>query len=163
MTDQGFSKYNYLPTGSDIEVKSTETEIGAYSQYTTDPTIFYIVDQNNFKVLTGGALSLSSDYQAFIGRDKLRFQYVHSADESNRIDPSASNIIDVYMLTQSYDTEFRKYLAGTLNNKPLPPSVDNLFQQYGQNINNVKAISDEVIYHPVKLSLIHISEPTRPY
>ena len=84
----------------------------------------------------------------------MKFQYVHSADESNRIDPSASNIIDVYMLTQSYDTQFRKYLAGTLSAKPLPPSVDNLFQQYGQNINNVKAISDEVIYHPVKYKIL---------
>jgi len=154
LTDQGFSKYNYLATGSSIVVKNTETEIGAYSQYSNDPTIFYIVDQNNFKILSGGSLSLTSDYQAHIGRDNLKFQYVHSADESNRIDPSASNIIDVYMLTQSYDTQFRKYLAGTLSTMPLPPSVDNLFQQYGQNINNVKAISDEVIYHPVKYKVL---------
>ena len=33
---------------------------------------------------------------------------------------------------------------------PRPPSVDELFQQYGQNINLTKSISDEVIYHPVK-------------
>ena len=59
-----------MSTGSSIVVKNTETEIGAYSQYSTDPTVFYIVDQNNFKVLSGGTLSLSSDYQAHVGRDK---------------------------------------------------------------------------------------------
>tara|TARA_Y200000002_G_scaffold136879_1_gene112843 strand:+ start:9828 stop:13385 length:3558 start_codon:yes stop_codon:yes gene_type:complete len=153
-TDQGFSKYNYLSTGSTIQVKSTETDIGAYSQYATDPTVFYIVDQNNFKILSGGTLSLTSDYQAFVGRDSLKFHYVHSADESNRIDPSVSNIIDIYLLTRSYDIEFRKFLAGTVTTKPLPPSVDNLFQQYGQNINNTKSISDEVIYHPVKYKVL---------
>ena len=116
--------------------------------------MFYIVDQNNFKVLSGGTLSLSSDYQAYIGRDKLKFHYVHSADESNRIDPSASNIIDIYLLTRSYDVEFRKFLSGTISVKPLPPSVDELFQQYGQNINNTKSISDEVIYHPVKYKVL---------
>ncbi len=154
LTDQGFSKYNYYDQGSSIIVKNTETEIGAYSQYENDPTVFYIVDQNNFKVLSGGTLSLSSDYQAYIGRDKLKFHYVHSADESNRIDPSASNIIDIYLLTRSYDVEFRKFLSGTISVKPLPPSVDELFQQYGQNINNTKSISDEVIYHPVKYKVL---------
>lgn len=150
LTDQGFSKFNYLPTGSSIIVKNTEVEIGSYSQYDVDPTVFYIIDQNNFKVLSGGALSLTSDYQAFTGRDNLKFHYVHSADESNRIDPSASNIIDIYLLTRSYDVQYRKYLQGNRSTMPLPPSVDELFQQYGQSINLTKSISDEVIYHPVK-------------
>ena len=51
LTNQGFNIFNFYAEGSNILVKSTETEIGAYSQYTTDPQVFYIVDQNNFKIL----------------------------------------------------------------------------------------------------------------
>jgi hypothetical protein len=32
----------------------------------------------------------------------------------------------------------------------LPPSTDQLYRSYGQEINKIKSISDEVIYHPVK-------------
>lgn len=148
-SNQGFSKFNYYAQSADVNVVNTETEIGAYSQY-NDGQIFYIVDQKNFKILNSNALSLSNDYQAYIGRSDIKFHYIHSANESNRIDPSASNIIDIYLLTRSYDVNFRQYLAGAVSTMPLPPSSDELFQQYGKNINLVKAISDEVIYHPVK-------------
>ena len=58
------------------------------------------------------------------------------------------------MLTRTYDTEFRKYLDGTIVNKPLPPSSDNLFNNYGSEINKIKSISDDVIYHPVKYKVL---------
>lgn len=148
-SDQGFSKYNYYSKGSSINVVATETEIGAYSQY-TDGQIFYIIDNDNFKILNNNLLSITSDYKAYVGRSDLKFQYVHSADQSNRIDPSASNIIDVYMLTRAYDINFRKYLRGAIETMPLPPSSDELFQNYGGQINEYKSISDEVIYHSVQ-------------
>ena len=148
-SDQGFYKYNYYSQGKDIKVVSTESEIGAYVDY-TDGQVFYIVDNNNFKILNNSLLSLTNDYQAFTGRDDLKFHYVHSANASNRIDPSVSNIIDVYMLTRAYDVNFRKYLAGTVDEMPRAPSSDELYQNYGSVINQYKSISDEVIYHPVR-------------
>lgn len=148
-SDQGFAKFNYYNEGSKIYVVNTESEIGSYIDY-LEGDVFYIVNDNNFKVLQNNVLILTSDYQAYVGRDNLKFHYVHSAESSNRIDPSVSNIIDVYMLTKAYDVDFRKYLAGTLSSMPLPPSSDELFQNYGETINAYKSISDEVIYHPVR-------------
>ena len=148
-SDQGFFKYNYYSSGNDIKVVNTESEIGSYVDY-PEGKVFYIVDNKNFKVLNNSVLSLTNDYQAFTGRSDLKFHYVHSANASNRIDPSVSNIIDVYLLTRAYDVDFRKYLAGTLSTMPLPPSSDELFQNFGSVINQYKSISDEVIYHPVR-------------
>jgi hypothetical protein len=148
-SDQGFYKYNYYSQGKDIKVVNTESEIGPYIDY-TDGQVFYIVDNNNFKILNNSLLSLTNDYQAFTGRDDLKFHYVHSANASNRIDPSVTNIIDVYMLTRAYDVNFRKYLAGTVDEMPRAPSSDELYQNYGSVINQYKSISDEVIYHPVR-------------
>lgn len=148
-SDQGFSKFNYYNAGNTIKVVTTEVEIGAYSQY-ANGQLFYIIENDNFKFLNNNTLIVTADYKAHIGRSDLKFQYVHSADDGNRIDPSASNIIDVYMLTKSYDTDYRKYIKGVTDTMPLPPSSDELFQNYGSAISQYKSISDEVIYHPVE-------------
>ena len=75
---------------------------------------------------------------------------MHVADSNFRIDPASSNIIDTYVLTRTYDIEYRKFLQGGRSTKPLPPSMDQLFRSYSADINKIKSISDEVIYHPVK-------------
>jgi hypothetical protein len=59
-------------------------------------------------------------------------------------------MIDTYMLTKTYDRNYRLYLDGQLTQKPLPPSSDELFRCYGAELNKIKSISDEVVYHPVK-------------
>ncbi len=94
-------------------------------------------------------LILEPTYSANIGRANLKFQYVHNANVDRRIDPSASNIIDIYILTRSYDTNFRNYLAGALIKEPESPNSDSLRISFGSKLNLIKAVSDEIIYHPV--------------
>ena len=134
-----------------IKVINTEVEAQPFTNH-EDGTIFYIVNTELFKSLslTDNKLTLTTDYKAYKGRDKVRFEYVHAANENRRIDPSSSNIIDLYMLTKTYDREYRKWLKGETTTKPLPPSSDNLFLSYGNDINQIKSVSDEVIYHPVR-------------
>lgn len=138
---------------SDKKVVATESDIttAGLSSF-TDGTIFYIVDVDLFKVYNEEAetLTLTVDYRAFSGRDNIIFQYEHAADESNRIDPSSSNIIDVYVLTRSYDTLYRQWLQGAIPVAPVTPTSDSLYTNYGSEINKIKSISDDVIYHPVK-------------
>ncbi len=105
-------------------------------------------------ILTTATLTITTDYKARVGRDTLKFQYIHAADQNSRIDPSASNIIDTYMLTRGYDTLFRKWLDGDLDSKPLPPSNDELYISYASNLNKIKSLSDEIIYHPVKYKIL---------
>ena len=37
---------------------------------------------------------------------------------------------------------------------PLAPSSDQLFQNYGTELNSIKSISDEIIYHPAKYKVL---------
>ena len=152
ITTDGLEDYSYID-GSVINVKQSESVVGALSQY-TDGQIFYLVTEDVFKKLTSNVLVLTTEYRAFVGRDKLKFQYIHAADDDNRIDPSSSNVVDTYLLTKSYDDSFREFLDGTVTARPLPPSSDNLFNNYGSEINKIKSISDEVIYHPVKYKVL---------
>lgn len=151
-TRNGTEVYDYVDAIQE-KIKVVTTEAGAQPFIDhEDGTIFYIVDVDLFKTLslTSNTLSLNTNYKAYKGRDKLRFEYVHAANENRRIDPSSSNIIDLYMLTKTYDRDYRKWLKGEISTKPLPPSSDSLFLSYGNDINQIKSVSDEVIYHPVR-------------
>jgi hypothetical protein len=107
-----------------------------------------VLSSNNSKVF-----ELQSDYKATVGRDKLKFHYIHNANVDRRIDPSVSNIIDIFLLTRSYDTAYRNYLAGAAI-KPEPPSSDSLRISFGTNLNSIKSISDEIVYHPTNYKVL---------
>jgi hypothetical protein len=116
---------------------------------------FYDIDEQVVKQVDKrtNTFNIISNYSAVIGRDRLKFQYIHHANTDRRIDPSSSNIIDVYLLTKSYDTQFRNYLAGA-QSYPEPPNSDSLRISFGQNLNLIKSISDEIIYHPVQYKVL---------
>lgn len=118
--------------------------------------VFYFVDFDLFKVLNKSQnnMTVTTEYRAFIGRDNLKFHYVHVADSEYRIDPAKSNIMDTFILTKSYDDETRKYIRGIVEEKPLPPSTDELSRNYGLSINKIKSISDEIVFHPVKYKIL---------
>jgi len=155
ITTDGVEDYNYVSKDDiGVIVLQTKENLAPFSSY-DDGQLFYYVDEGIFETLnkTFGTLSVTTNYRARIGRDNLKFQYIHAADYSARIDPSASNIIDTYLLTKTYDTAFRLWLSGQ-GTKPLPPSTDSLFLSYGTEINKIKSLSDEVIYHPVKYKIL---------
>ena len=117
---------------------------------------FYTVDEDAVKIVnrTTNTFDLDRSYRANIGRESLKFQYIHNASVDRRIDPSSSNIIDIFMLTKSYDEAFRIYLAGGSTVAPEPPSTDSLRITFGSNLSAIKSISDEIIYHTVKYKIL---------
>lgn len=129
------------------------TETGTYY---TDGQYFYFVDTNTVAKLnlSLATFTASLDYKVFVGRDRLKFQYDHSADYTSRIDPGTSNIIDTFVLTKTYDTNFRQWIAGADVSKPLPPSSSELYDILSPSLNVIKSISDEVVYHPVSYKIL---------
>jgi len=147
----GQEDYRYVNNSSNIVIiLSSESALGAYNQY-TDGQYFYFTSTGVVKQLTlaTSALVPTLDYKVFVGRDKLKFQYTHSADFESRIDPGSSNIMDVYILTKDYDTAYRQWVDGATSIKPLPPSSDEINNLIGSSLDLIKPISDEIIYHPV--------------
>jgi hypothetical protein len=62
--------------------------------------------------------------------------------------------MDLFVLTKQYDLEFRKWLIGMLDQEPFPPSSDELSLTLSPSLNSIKAMSDEIIYHPVKYKVL---------
>jgi hypothetical protein len=84
-------------------------------------------------------------------RADLYFQYTHNVPARSRIDPTPVNIIDLYVLTSSYTTDYINYLrdlTGTVT-EPIPPTSSSLETDYG-SLDNYKAVSDSIVYNPAK-------------
>jgi len=94
------------------------------------------------------------DYSAYSGRSNLKFQYIHNSSETRRIDPSKSNIMDIYLLTSRYDIDFRNWLISESGIEPLPPTSQSLQQNYSAGLENIKTISDEIVFQPVKYKIL---------
>jgi hypothetical protein len=90
---------------------------------------------------------------AEIGRQDLYFQYRHGSPNDRRIDPSPNNIMDLYILTKQYSTDYLAWIQDTTGTvtEPTPPTNDQLQSEYGSGSNglqNFKALSDTIVYNP---------------
>jgi hypothetical protein len=156
----GTKIYNLLDNSNNlilIREKESAIDITDTTTYTDGQLIyFYDVDEDVIKRVdrATNTLILDRTYKALIGRSNLKFQYIHNASVDRRIDPSSSNIIDLYMLTRSYDESYRMYLAGATSVEPVAPTSDSLRTSFGANLSSIKSISDEIVYHPVRYKVL---------
>ena len=140
------------PTLADIEINGKNsnplgTVFYAYEEENDAGIKFYILSiDENVRILVP-----STDYVVRVGRSNLRFQYKHNSPNDRRIDPSPTNLIDMYVLTSSYDTEYRRYLKDITNSitKPEPMSTLDMTLLF-KDLENYKATSDAIIFNPVR-------------
>ena len=156
LTD-GQEEYQYINNSSNtVVIAPTQSSVLPSLTTYPDGQYFYFADTKVVKKLTLSTASLvpTLDYKVYIGRSNLKFQYTHSADYNSRIDPGASNIMDVYILTKNYDTAYRQWLANNSLTYPLPPSSAELYNLIAPSLNLIKAMSDEIVYHPVSYKVL---------
>lgn len=89
------------------------------------------------------------------GKSGLIAQWQHVADSNQRIDPAMINIIDLFILSSNYDTEFRRWIKndGSAVTRPLPMTTVALSQQFS-DLELVKTSSDTIIFRPAKYKLL---------
>ena len=153
-TDDGMSS---TPVGSnDYLVFETENAAQFYYSGSPDPEfLYYFIDSNTVKTVDEfNEFVLDPSYFACQGREGLSFHYQHNSGEEYRIDPSKSNLIDVYMLTSDYDQSFRNWLLTGNGSEPKPPSSQSLENNYSRDLEPIKSISDEIIYQPVRYKVL---------
>lgn len=89
-------------------------------------------------------------YSVKAGRQGLATQYRHNSNNTTRIDPATTNIIDLYLVTQAYYTSYRNWIQDTTNTiaKPDIPTINELNQAYSK-VQDYKMLSDSVIMNSV--------------
>ncbi len=121
--------------------------------------IFYTTSENQFweftRTVNGGEFTERNDFVARTGRQDIDFQYRHNSPNSRRIDPGSTNIIDLYVITSSYNTAYRQYINDSTGrvSEPLPPTIEQLSQDYSE-LQDFKMISDNVILNSAKFKAL---------
>jgi hypothetical protein len=138
-------------------VTENETDIDLNTATYTDGQLFYFYAdvENVIKVysLETNTLTTTTNYQARKGRSSINFHYKHNAGQETRIDPSVSNIVDVYLLERTYDNLYRIWLQDG-GAQPTTSTADQLRINYSGVLNPLKSLSDQIIYHPVKYRIL---------
>jgi hypothetical protein len=125
-----------------------ENNLSLYSEgqifYATETDMFYQLNSSR-------VLEELTDYIAKVGRQDLSFQYRHNSPDNRRIDPTASNIIDVYLLTASYESSYRNWIqdtSGTIT-MPVEPTSQELSVEYA-SLNDQRSLSDAIVFNSAK-------------
>jgi hypothetical protein len=152
--------------GTDILSFPSEDNVPLPLTQYSDGQLFYFYDSSidvikSYSTSTTDSFTLESDYFAKPGRRGLTFQYKHNSGEDRRLDPSKTNLIDIFILTKSYDTDYRNWLTTTTGSEPLPPTSSALEENYSSSLEGIKSISDELVYQPVKYKVLFGTKATR--
>jgi len=137
---------------------ATKAEISLVRYEYASGQIYYATKENSFYQAVNDATTRNiinlvqiSNYVAKTGRQGLAFQYRHNSSNTTRIDPATTNIIDLYVVTQAYYTQYQNWIKDTSNKltEPTSPTINELNIAYSE-INNYKMLTDSVILNSVK-------------
>jgi hypothetical protein len=121
----------------------------------TDGQIFYTTTDTKFYKLsvigTTYTLTATTNYIKSTGRQDFNFQYSHNSSNTRRIDPANTNIIDLYLVTNTYYTDFTNYIVDSTGTviEPIRPTIDELSLAYTK-LNQYKMASDNIVMNSVK-------------
>lgn len=144
-------RYQLLDSGVINYIYPTKVAIENVRNSFPNGRLFFAYEENKFFQIqttnnTNSVTDVSSEFLPYYGRQDLIFQYRHNASDSRRIDPAASNLIDTYIMTRSYDEAYRNYITDYTNRLLEPHIIDSvtLNNTYNQLL-ELKMISDEMI------------------
>ena len=115
-------------------------------------------------VSSSSAITITEDGVDYLvnGKSDVRFEWRHIASDREIIDPSYTNIIDVYVLDRPYDTAYRTWLLTNVGDEPIVPTSSELASKF-KDVESKKVISDTVIYKPVKYKVLFGSQAQTAY
>lgn len=152
------TRYEMVDTASVTYAYPTLSEIKSVKYEYPTGHVFYAYRENKFYTTQNDATALNvllvveaTGYSVKSGRQGLYFQYKHISGDTTRIDPGTTNIIDMYLVTQSYYTQYQNWLRDTTGalSEPAAPSMNELSQTY-EKINEYKMLSDSVVLNNVQ-------------
>lgn len=151
-----------MPVDNTTIVTSYATQSAITANWTLylSGQIFYATTEDAFYQLSISAtntrtLTKLTNYAAQVGRQGMSFQYRHNSPNDRRIDPSPNNIMDLYILTTQYSSDYLSYIQDTTGTvaEPALPTNDTLKTEFGSgstSLENYKALSDTIVYNPGK-------------
>ena len=85
--------------------------------------------------------------------EDVYFKWQHNVDNSVRIDPSISNVQELFILTENYYNEVLTYLNVPGTPWPIEPTTTQLATEF-KNLEDIKAASDQLIFRSGRFKLL---------
>lgn len=152
------NQYEIVPSTDVNYAFSSESKIAlAKYDYPLGQVFFAYTDNKFFTTVqddtSANIVNLASltNYTALTGRQGLYFHYRHNSSNTTRINPGTTNIIDIYVVTSSYYTQYSNWIQDATNKLPEPavPTIYELKQSYSK-VDEYKMLSDTVLLNSVK-------------
>lgn len=106
-------------------------------------------------VFYNNGVQYSPNYQVNIGTYGLSFMWKHLSPDDNRIDPSVSNIIDIYVLTNGYYDDLITWRNNGLDEDDLPDAPTQIeLESTFSDLEDYKMFSDTIIWKPANFLFI---------
>jgi len=145
-----------IPLASDVIINTSDYAVKAdidadLASFSGGEIIYAYTDAKFYQInATASASAEIAGYIAKTGRQDLQFQYRHNSPETRRINPGISNIIDMFLVTSAYYTDYTNYINDTTNTitEPVKPSIDELTVAYN-SLEDYKMISDNIVMNSV--------------
>ncbi len=116
----------------------------------TTPNMILLTANNQYNVKVGRSFEQNTLQQ---NPRKCSFEWTHIAPSDVRIDPSISNVVEMFMLTKTYYQEMISYKNGGTNQLPKPPTAEQLSQEFA-GLDEFKSVSDQLVYSSGKFKLL---------
>jgi len=152
------SRYQIIPSTSVNYAYATKNQIEVVKYEYPEGQLFYAYSENKFYTTIQDetintpyyVLTEQPQYTIQYGRQGLQFQYRHNSNNTTRIDPATTNIIDLYLVTQAYYTQYQNWIQDTTGTiaEPNKPTINELNQSYG-TLQDYKMLSDSLIPNSV--------------
>ena len=151
----GYVRYEPVEPGVISSDYETLAALEAVKNNYNNGQIFFATTSKLFYQLSVSGstrtLTVANNYVYKIGRGNIYFQYRHNSPNNRRIDPSPSNIVDLYILTKTYDAEYRAWVADTTGKlvEPVAPTGEELRIEFSE-LEKYKPISDSILFSSAK-------------
>lgn len=149
------SQYNaFIKRGPTYEIDIKRVQYAYFTRSSEDTTDWKPVAYSAIAATKAAWLDPTArvNIERFIGRTSMNFAWFHRTPRYHLVDPSATNIIDMFVITRSYYEQMRRWLRGDAV-KPTPPSSLDLRTSY-EEILDSRMISDTVVMHPGKFKIL---------
>jgi hypothetical protein len=123
------------------------------SGYPTGKIIISSLDTYHFD--RNGKVFTQNTSVPAIAQLPLYFKWSHYSPIDQRVDPAATNIIDMIVITNTYNTDMTnwKNSNGSISTIPVKPTTEELRIQF-QNLDQYKMVSDSMIWNSGEFKLL---------
>lgn len=154
-TADGDREYNQFIARRPLSITAYKRNFAYFYKESPSDTTWIPASASNKDALAASWIDPSNRHivkQAY-GMNALNFAWFHRTPRYHIVDPSVTNIIDMFVVTRGYYNQLRSWLRGDLDDRPIAPSAMELRTTFA-SILEARMMSDAIVIHPGNFKIL---------